>query len=203
VILSHDFVEAALFRRAGWGVRMLPEAEDSFEDTPETLLGYLRRDRRWCQGNLQHLRLLRRPGTAPCRGSTCCRGRWPIWRRSGGLVLLVLWAVPGQGGALRDIFGDTPLLPDWPHLPPITQGALTLVVGLMLVGPKLLGIAAHIRDRGLRLARLPGFAVSVVVEIALSVLVAPALMVHQVRAVLRTLAGFDGGWMPHLPWPGS
>ncbi|MCU0900788.1 MAG: glucans biosynthesis glucosyltransferase MdoH, partial [Cypionkella sp.] len=65
VILSHDFVEAALLRRAGWGVRMMPEAEDSFEDTPETLFGYLKRDRRWCQGNLQHLRLLCTPGLHP------------------------------------------------------------------------------------------------------------------------------------------
>jgi membrane glycosyltransferase len=198
VILSHDFVEAALIRRAGWGVRMLPEATDSFEDTPPSLLGYLRRDRRWCQGNMQHLRLLRVPGLHIVSRFHLLQGAMAYLASVWWLLLLVLWAVPGQGGALRDIFGDSPLLPDWPHLPPITQGALTLVVGLMLVGPKLLGIAAHIRDRGLRLVRLPGFAVSVVVEIALSVLVAPALMVHQVRAVLRTLAGFDGGWMPHL-----
>lgn len=46
VILSHDFVEAALLRRDGWGVRMPPGAEDSFEDTPGTLIGYLRRDQR-------------------------------------------------------------------------------------------------------------------------------------------------------------
>jgi membrane glycosyltransferase len=61
-----------------------------------------------------------------------------------------------------------------------------------------MGVFAHIRDRGLPLRDAPGFAASVLVEVALSVLVAPALMVQQVRAVLRTLAGFDGGWAPHL-----
>jgi membrane glycosyltransferase len=64
VILSHDFVEAALMRRAGWGVRVMPEAGESLEDTPETLASYLRRDRRWCHGNLQHVRLLLVPGAA-------------------------------------------------------------------------------------------------------------------------------------------
>ena len=68
----------------------------------------------------------------------------------------------------------------------------------MLLGPKLLGIIGHLRDRGARPAQLPGFAASVLIEVALSALLAPALMVHQVRAVLRTLAGFDGGWSPHL-----
>jgi membrane glycosyltransferase len=89
-------------------------------------------------------------------------------------------------------------MPAWPDLPPVSQAVLTGTVGLMLLGPKLLGIAGHLRDRGLRVRQLPGFAVSVIVEVALSVLLAPALMVHQVRAVLRTLAGFDGGWTPHL-----
>ncbi|MBA3909354.1 MAG: glucans biosynthesis glucosyltransferase MdoH [Rhodobacter sp.] len=198
VILSHDFVEAALIRRAGWGVRMLPEASDSFEDTPETLLGYLRRDRRWCQGNMQHLRLLAVPGLNPVSRFHLLQGAMAYLASVWWLALLVLWALPGKGGALPDVFAANPFMPNWPDLPPVTQGALMLIVTLMLLGPKLLGIVAHIRDRGLCLRHAPGFVASVVVEIALSVLIAPALMVHQVRAVLRTLAGFDGGWMPHL-----
>ena len=198
VILSHDFVEAALIRRAGWGVRMLPEAADSFEDTPETLLGYLRRDRRWCQGNMQHLRLLAVPGLHPVSRFHLFQGAMAYLASVWWLALLVLWALPGQGGALPDVFAANPFMPNWPDLPPVAQGALALIVGLMLLGPKLLGVAGHIRDNGLPLARIPGFAASLLAEVALSVLVAPALMVHQVRAVLRTLAGFDGGWMPHL-----
>jgi membrane glycosyltransferase len=198
VILSHDFVEAALIRRAGWGVRMLPEATESFEDTPGTLLGYLRRDRRWCQGNMQHLRLIAVPGLHPVSRFHLLQGAMAYLASVWWLVLLVLWALPGEGGALPDVFRNSPLMPVWPDLPPVNQAVLMLSVGLMLIGPKLLGVVAHLRDRGIRPRLLPGFIASVLAEIALSVLIAPAMMVHQVRAVMRTLAGFDGGWMPHL-----
>ncbi|HET6518532.1 MAG TPA: glucans biosynthesis glucosyltransferase MdoH, partial [Geminicoccaceae bacterium] len=57
-IMSHDFVEAALLRRAGWEVWFVPELGGSFEELPPSILDYAKRDRRWCQGNLQHLRLL-------------------------------------------------------------------------------------------------------------------------------------------------
>ncbi|MBQ8557881.1 MAG: glucans biosynthesis glucosyltransferase MdoH, partial [Alphaproteobacteria bacterium] len=57
-ILSHDFVEAALIRRGGWLAWMLPELKGSYEDCPPSMLDFAIRDRRWCQGNLQHLRIL-------------------------------------------------------------------------------------------------------------------------------------------------
>jgi hypothetical protein len=61
-ILSHDFVEAALLRRAGWEVWLAYDLEGSYEEIPPTLIDYAKRDRRWCQGNLQHLRLAFRTG---------------------------------------------------------------------------------------------------------------------------------------------
>jgi len=198
VILSHDFVEAAMLRRAGWGVRMMPEAEASFEDTPETLTGYLRRDRRWCQGNLQHLGLLATPGLHPLSRFHLLQGAMAYLSSVWWLVLLVLWAVPGQGGAMPDIFAQNPLLPTWPVLPPVTQATLAGFVGLMLVAPKLLGILVYLRDGGLRMTHTPRFAGLVLAEMVISALLAPALMVHQVRAVLRTAMGRDGGWMPHV-----
>ena len=57
-ILSHDFVEAALMGRAGWEVWVVHDSVGSYEESPPTLADELKRDRRWCQGNLQHLRLL-------------------------------------------------------------------------------------------------------------------------------------------------
>ena len=54
-IMSHDFVEAALLRRAGWDVWMAPDIGGSYEAPPPTIHDHLKRDRRWCQGNLQHL----------------------------------------------------------------------------------------------------------------------------------------------------
>ena len=57
-ILSHDFIEAALLRRAGYELWLARDLSGSFEELPPTLIDYAKRDRRWCQGNLQHLRLL-------------------------------------------------------------------------------------------------------------------------------------------------
>ena len=61
-ILSHDQVEAVLMRRAGYEVRVLPEEGDSFEQNPPTLIEFIRRDLRWCQGNMQYWHLLAIPG---------------------------------------------------------------------------------------------------------------------------------------------
>ncbi len=64
-ILSHDQVEAALMRRAGYEVRVIPQEGPSWEDNPPTLMDFTRRDLRWCQGNMQYLRLLGLPGLRP------------------------------------------------------------------------------------------------------------------------------------------
>ena len=198
VILSHDFVEAALLRRAGWAVRILPEAVASYEDTPETLLGYVRRDRRWCQGNMQHLRLLALPGLHPLSRFHLLQGAMAYLSSVWWLGLLMLWATLGEGGTITYFTASNPLMPVWPDLPAVTQGALAGVVAAMLLVPKVIGVLAHLRDHGLARGQRGAFALTVVVEIVLSVLLAPMLMVHQVRAVVRTLAGFDGGWVPHV-----
>ena len=64
-MLSHDQVEAALMRKAGYEVRVLPVEGGSWEENPPTLLEFIRRDIRWCQGNLQYLKLLDMPGLQP------------------------------------------------------------------------------------------------------------------------------------------
>lgn len=61
-ILSHDQVEAVLMRRAGFDVRVFPQEDESWEENPPTLIEYIRRDLRWCEGNLQYLHLLNLPG---------------------------------------------------------------------------------------------------------------------------------------------
>ncbi len=70
-ILSHDQVEAAQLRAAGWGVAVLPEEDGSFEENPPALPEFLRRDTRWLAGNLQYRHLLLRPGLRPM-------GRWQL-----------------------------------------------------------------------------------------------------------------------------
>lgn len=61
-VLSHDQVEATLMRRAGYEVRVLPVENDSWEENPPTMLDFAKRDVRWCQGNMQYLKLLDTPG---------------------------------------------------------------------------------------------------------------------------------------------
>jgi membrane glycosyltransferase len=61
-VLSHDQIEAVLMRRAGYGVRVLAGEGSSFEQNPPTLLEFIRRDLRWCQGNMQYWHFLRMPG---------------------------------------------------------------------------------------------------------------------------------------------
>lgn len=203
VILSHDFVEAALLRRAGWGVRMMPEAASSYEDTPETLRGYLKRDQRWCHGNLQHLRLLAVPGLHPLSRFHLLQGAMAYLSSVWWLVLLMLWALPGVGVTMPDVFGQSPFLPVWPVLPPLTQASLAGLVGVMLLAPKIIGLISHIRDSQLAALQVPRFAGMVLAEAVLSALLAPSLMVHQVRAVLRMLLGRGGGWGAHEAGPSS
>jgi membrane glycosyltransferase len=61
-VLSHDQIEAVLMRRAGYGVRVLAGEGSSFEQNPPTLAEFIRRDLRWCQGNMQYWHFLRMPG---------------------------------------------------------------------------------------------------------------------------------------------
>ena len=64
-ILCHDVVEAGLMRGAGWDVWVLPQVLESYEAVPANMVDYVARERRWCQGNLQHSRVLGRPGFRP------------------------------------------------------------------------------------------------------------------------------------------
>lgn len=64
-ILSHDQIEATLMRRAGYETRVLPEEVESFEDNPPTILDFIKRDHRWCNGNMQYFGLVGLKGLLP------------------------------------------------------------------------------------------------------------------------------------------
>ena len=83
-ILSHDFVEAALIRRAGYTVYMLPSLGGSFEESPPSLIDVASRDRRWCQGNLQHIACCRPRACILPRASISSPASWAIWLRRFG-----------------------------------------------------------------------------------------------------------------------
>ena len=91
-ILSHDQVEAAVLRGAGWGVRVLPDEDGSWEANPPALPEFLRRDLRWLAGNLQYRHLLRLPDLRPMGRWQLCPGDPAVRRRA------VVPAVPARRG---------------------------------------------------------------------------------------------------------
>lgn len=200
LILSHDFVEAGLLRRAGWGVRFVPQVKGSYEEVPATLIDYVLRDRRWCQGNLQHLNILGSKGFHPVTRFHLFHGAMGYLLSPAWFALLTVWALIGKGeeaNVIRYFTGENPQVA-WPEMSHVSNFAILVFMYGMLLAPKFLGAAALMRS-GSSLKDLGGaaqFTLSFVTEIIVSVLYAPILMVQQTVAVARTALGYKEKWTP-------
>lgn len=202
LILSHDFVEAGLLRRAGWGVRFLPRVTGSFEETPATLIDYVIRDRRWCRGNLQHLRLLGTAGLHPVSRFHLFHGAAAYLMSPAWFILLVFWTLLGKDAetnVIRYFNEANPLFPDWPPaMSHIDSAAFLVIMYAMLLTPKIAGAGIialtpkAVRVYGGTRAFLGSFAV----EVALSIAYAPILMIQQTKAVVRALTSSAEAWAP-------
>ncbi|PTL75844.1 glucans biosynthesis glucosyltransferase MdoH [Vitiosangium sp. GDMCC 1.1324] len=210
-ILSHDFVEAALMRRAGYTVWLVPELGGSYEQPPPHLLAYAQRDRRWCQGNLQHLRLVAAGGLHPSSRGHFLMGVMsyvasPLW---------LMFLLAGLGAALHDRFVDPEyfpqhrtLFPEWPTFD--SEGALRLMgVSLaMLLLPKAFGLALALtrREEAAHMGGRTRLVLSVLAESLVSMLLAPVMMLFQSHFVFGTLLGYRVSWSSQqrddedLPW---
>jgi membrane glycosyltransferase len=184
-ILSHDYVEAALLARAGYEVRLDPAIGGSFEEGPDNIVDFAKRDQRWCQGNLQHSRVLFAPELRLWNRVTLLQGIFnylmpPVW------LVLLLVSIAAADFSRR---GRAGIAPDWAG-----WLLISFVVGILVL-PKLLIAAAQIADgRARRIADSSLLLISGLAELILSTLTAPVVLMFQVRAVLRVLGGFDGGW---------
>ncbi|MEO0403215.1 MAG: glucans biosynthesis glucosyltransferase MdoH [Pseudomonadota bacterium] len=202
LILSHDFVEASLLRRAGWRVRFLPRISGSYEETPGSLIDYVIRDARWCRGNLQHLRLLATRGLHPVSRFHLFQGAAAYLMSPAWFVLLVFWALLGRDAQTNVIsyFNEAnPLFPNWPPAMTHIDSAVFLVVMYaMLLAPKIAcGAVIVTHAKAVKLFGGRGaFLRAVGVELVLSVAYAPILMVQQTRAVVRCVVGRGNGWQP-------
>jgi membrane glycosyltransferase len=200
-ILSHDFVEAALMRRGGWHVYLLPDLEGSYEGVPGNMLDFAKRDRRWAQGNLQHLKLLAMRGLHPLSRLHFLLGALAYASSLIWLVLLTLSTVDAFDRALRphDFFGfDYQLFPDWPIAKTNEILSLLIVTVIMILLPKALGILLCLIDRQRR-SSFGGAArvfASAVVEVLFSVLIAPVMMLFHAYFVLTILGGHAVSWNP-------
>lgn len=200
-ILSHDFVEAALMRRGNWHVYLLPDLEGSYEGVPANMLDFAKRDRRWAQGNLQHLKLLAVRGLHPLSRLYFLLGALAYASSLLWLVLLALSTVDALGRALRphDFFGPGyQLFPDWPIVKTDTIVSLLAVTVTMLVLPKVFGVLLCLVDRKRRLAFGGAIRVltSTLAEMIFSVLIAPVMMFFHAYFVLTILSGNSVAWNP-------
>jgi membrane glycosyltransferase len=200
-IMSHDFVEAALLLRHGWQVWLEPDLGESFEELPPTLDDYAQRDRRWCQGNLQHARLLTWKGLSPVSRMHLAMGVMsylasPMW-----FILLLLTTAEALRADPSDwvYFPDANVMfPVWPIARAVELiGLFSVTMGMLLL-PKLLALLLVLPDRVARRSFGGTFKLigSVLVEIVFAVLLAPILMVQQSLAVIGTLCGRAVTWSP-------
>src|SRR6478735_6640129 len=206
-ILSHDFVEAALIRRAGWAVYMLHRLPGSYEESPPSLIDVAIRDRRWAQGNLQHARVIGAAGLHPATRQHFATGiagylASPLWL----LQLLVGILLVLQTATERpDYFGGAGFSPVFPRFDPVRALQLFGLTMAVLLAPKFLGLILALLDGPVRRAcgGAGRLVLSSLVEILLSALVAPVAMVIQSGSVMGILLGRDTGWNPQRRDDGS
>ena len=199
-ILSHDFVEAAFMRRAGFQVWLVPDDSGSWEEVPSNIIDYAARDRRWAQGNLQHLGLL------PMRGlhwlsrvhlitGVLSYASSPLWL----LVLLlsstvvILDAVHGYQYFKP---GSYALFPTWPQYRDGEIVALLSITVAVLFLPKFFGALLALKDKRLRrgFGGGPRLFLSLGIEQLFSILLAPAMMLFHTTFVVTTLLGKPVVW---------
>ncbi len=200
-ILSHDFVEAALLRRAGWFVYFEPDLGGSYEELPGNIIDYATRDRRWCQGNLQHLKLLTARGFHPLSRLHLFHGAYaylssPLW-----LLFLILStaAVVETAVSVHDYFPEgRQLFPVWPISKWAETVSLFAVTLALLILPKVYSLILTLADAPLRrsfggTARLLA---SAALELLFSVLIAPVMMGLHSYFVSCLLLGKGVTWNP-------
>jgi membrane glycosyltransferase len=199
-IMSHDIVEAAFIRRAGYKVWLVPDIPGSWEEVPSNVIDFAARDRRWAQGNLQHV------GVMPMRGlhwlsrihlltGVLSYVSSPLW-----LLVLIVSSIATCMEAItgHQYFqpGAHTLFPSWPQYRDGEIAALLSMTIAVLLIPKMLGSILVLRDKTLR-ARFGGtgkFLLSCLFEQALSMLMAPIMMLFHSEFVLRALMGRSVGW---------
>ncbi|MCD6680066.1 MAG: glucans biosynthesis glucosyltransferase MdoH [Burkholderiaceae bacterium] len=210
-IMSHDFVEAALLRRGGWSVCIAPGLGGSYEESPPALSDFSVRDRRWAQGNLQHLGVLSARGLHPVSRLHLLTGigaylTAPLWL----LFLLAGILIALQAQYIRPEYfpGGFSLFPQWPAQDPVRAAWVFAGTMALLFLPKLLAWMAMLvhgeqrRGFGGGSRSLMG----VLLEMIVSGLIAPVMMLDQSLTVAATLSGRDVGWNVQrrdddaLPW---
>jgi membrane glycosyltransferase len=182
-ILSHDQVEAAMLRGAGWGVRLLPEEDGSYEANPPALPEFMGRELRWMAGNLEYRHLLAMPGLR-------AMGRWQLIQAILlfgctpfylAFLLAAAWAAASDTGS------------PFPFGPALTA---TLIWAGALYSPKLLGYLEVLLSRAKR-SRYGGVW-RVLAGIALETVF--MLLLDSINVLAKTVAMVRAGLGGRVAW---
>jgi membrane glycosyltransferase len=198
-ILSHDFVEAALLRRAGWTVALFPHYGGSHEETPPNLIDHGIRDRRWAQGNLQHMKLLASKGFKLASRQHLLAGIFaylasPLWLAQ--LVIGLVLAIQVRYLRPEYFTSEFTLYPTWPRFDSERSLDLLMFTLVILLLPKALGLLLALIGKTTNPTPPVSLIGRFVQEILTSAMIAPILMLIQSKAVYDILVGRDSGWKP-------
>ncbi len=189
-ILCHDVVEAALMRRGGWQVWLMPSLAESYEALPANMVDFAQRERRWCQGNLQHLGVLGLAGLRPVGRYHLGLG---VLTYLCGPLFVAFVALAMLDGLAGGTFASRLLeTPGW-----LRSGFIALTV-LLLYGAKLCSLVATLaseeasRPFGGRLRLLA----SAALEQVAAMVSAPILLVFYTRFTAMILLGRTVRWDP-------
>lgn len=197
-VMSHDFMEAAMLRRAGWGVRFDNDLQASYEEAPPSLIDVMVRDRRWCQGNLQHKAFLFAKGFHFATRLHIVSGIFAYLSAVFWLMLIAVgFALALQAYFVRpEYFANPSLFPTWPVFD-FEKALMLFKLSMALVlAPKAFGwLSAMLNWRRCLQFGGPIFlTINTLLEVILSAMYAPILMFSQFLVVFDILKGRDSGW---------
>ena len=196
-VLSHDQIEAALMRRAGYDVRVLPEEDLGWEENPPTLIEYLRRDQRWTQGTLQYGHFLFRPGMQIVSRFQLAFAMLMFLGSPAWIGMLVV-------GTLAVAFAPTPA----DFIDPATGSALMVIILVMWFAPKIATVLDVLTRPRLRRAfgGTLRFLASVVSETIFFILLSPIMWFSHTLFLAGLPFGKTVGWIGQVrddhtvPW---
>jgi len=184
-ILSHDQIEAAMLRGAGWGIRLLPEEDGSYEANPPALPEFMRRELRWLAGNFEYRHLLTMPGLRPM-------GRWQLIQ-----AILLFGSPPFQLALLLAAAwaAATDVTSPFPFRPALTA---TLVWVGALYAPKLLGYLEVLLSRAKRTiyGGVSHMLIGMLLETLFTLMLDAITVLTKTAATVRIGVGSHARWMP-------
>ncbi|MFY8326504.1 glucans biosynthesis glucosyltransferase MdoH [Pseudoalteromonas sp. ZZD1] len=196
-ILSHDFVEASLLNRAGWDVILLSDVQGSYEEVPSNILDYAIRDRRWVQGNIQHLGLLPSSGIKLMNKLHFLLGATAYISSLIWLSMLALSTIDAVTRAVNsNVYFNQPyqLFPTWQIAKTELIDSLLFITIVLLLLPKLMGLVVTLIHRNKEFGGSIKLILGSLIETVFAIIVAPLMMVFHSYFVICVFLGKKVSW---------